>query len=57
MAIVERKQVQAQFSTMSNKLNEIENRKEPVVAFRVTNIKNSGRSLEQLVNENTGKMN
>ena len=55
-AEVEQERVQNQLATITTKLNEIDNRKEPVYAFRVTSVKDSGTANEQYVSENPGKM-
>ena len=47
--------MQNQLEVLSTKLNEISNRKEPVVAFRATSVKDSGSSQEQRVSKNPGK--
>ena len=44
MASVEQEKVQNQLEEMSVKLNEVANKKEPVVAFRGTSVKDSGSS-------------
>ena len=53
---VEQEKVQNQLTTMSAKLIEIDNRKEPVIAFRATSVKDSGSSNQQRVNKNPGKI-
>ena len=53
---VEQEKVKNQLTTMSAKLNEIDNRKEPVIAFRATSVKDSGSSMEQSVSKNPGKI-
>ena len=40
---------------MSAKLNEIDNRKEPVYAFRVTSVKNAWSSNTKWINFDPGK--
>ena len=55
-AEVEQERVQNQLATITTKLNEIDNRKEPVYAFRVTSVKDSGTSSQQHVVKNPGKM-
>ena len=40
---------------MTAKLNEIDNRKEPVYAFRVTSVKNSWSSYKNSIVYNPGK--
>ena len=40
IAMVELEKLQNQFEIVSVKLNEIENRREPIVAFRATGVKN-----------------
>ena len=54
-AAVEQEKVQKKLTAMSAKLNEIDSRKEPFYAFRVTSVKDSGHL--QRVNKNPGKMN
>ena len=51
------KEMPNQLATISAKLNEIDNRKEPVFAFRVTSVKDSGSSSQQSVSKSPGKMN
>ena len=53
---VEQEKVQNQLTTMSAKLKEIDELKEPVIAFRATSVKDSGTSSEQYVNISPGKM-
>ena len=55
-AKVEQEKLQNQLTAMSMKLNEIENRKEPVYAFRVSSVKNSGTSKQESVYDNPGEM-
>ena len=45
--------IQNQFGLMSVKLNEIENRKEPIVAFRVTSMQNF-KSSKKVFKNNPG---
>ena len=52
-AAVEQEKVQNQLKLISVKLNEIENRKEPVVAFRATSVKDAKASSTR-VNFNPG---
>ena len=54
-AEVEQERVQNQLAIITTKLNEIDNRKEPVYAFRVTSVKDSGSSSQQRVERNPGK--
>ena len=54
-AAVEQEKIQNQMTTMSAKLNEIDNRKEPVYAFRATSVKNSWSSSSTSVNYKPGK--
>ena len=51
---IENGKIQNQLATMSSKLNEIDNMKEPVYAFRVTSVKNSGPSSKQNVQQRPG---
>ena len=51
---LEQEKVQNQLKIMSTKLDEIENRNEPVIAFRATSVKDSGSNYEQSVNKNPG---
>ena len=53
---VEQQKVKNQLITMSAKLNEIDNRKEPVIAFRATVVKDSGSSWQQSVDKNPGRI-
>ena len=55
MAAVAQENVQKQLLTISTKVNEISNRKEPVIAFRATAVKDSGISREQQVSRNPGE--
>ena len=55
-AEVEQEKVRTQLATMSAKLNEIDNKKEPVYAFRVTSVKDSGSPRETHVAKNPGKI-
>ena len=59
MAAVAQENVQKQLLTISTKVNEISNRKEPVnkavIAFRATAVKDSGSSSEQRVSKNPGE--
>ena len=41
---------------MSEKLTEIDNRREPIYAFRVTSVKDSGSSSQLHVSKNPGKI-
>ena len=53
---VEQEKVKNQLTTMSAKSIEIDNRKEPVIAFRATVVKDSGSSSTQSVRKNPGKI-
>ena len=53
---VEQEKVQHQLATLSAKLNEIDNKKEPVYAFRVTSVKDVGGSSSQKVGQSPGNM-
>ena len=58
-AALEQEKVQNQLEAMSTvvlqlEMNEIENRKEPLIAFRATGVKDSGTSPEQPVDKNPG---
>ena len=55
-ASVEQEKVQNQLAIISAKLNEMNSRKEPVYAFRVTSVKDSGTLKEQYVSKNPGKI-
>ena len=46
-AAVEREKVQNQLESLSAKLDEVANNKEPVIAFRGTGVKDSGSSSTQ----------
>ena len=50
-AAVEQEKVQNQLESLSAKLNEVANKKEPVIAFRGTGVKDSGTSSTQSVNK------
>ena len=55
-AAVDKAKVQNQLAAMSAKLNEIQNREEPVYAFRVAGVKDVGSSRSISINRNPGKM-
>ena len=48
-AAVEQEKVQSQLESLSAKLDEVANNKEPVIAFRGTGVKDSGSSWTQSV--------
>ena len=54
-AAVEQEKMKNQLKVMSTKLNEVANKKEPVVAFRATSVKDSGDNAAQYVSKNPGK--
>ena len=49
MATVEQEKVQNQLKEISAKLDEVANKKEPVIAFRGSGVKDSGGSTQQPV--------
>ena len=53
---LEQEEIQNQLATMTAKLNEIDNRKEPVYAFRVTSVKGAGSSRDTHVTKSPGKI-
>ena len=48
-AAVEQEKVQSQLESMSAKLDEVANKKESLIAFRATSVKDSGTSSQQSV--------
>ena len=52
---LEQEKIQNQLATMTAKLNEIDNRKEPVYAFRVAGVKNAWSSWQSSITYNPGK--
>ena len=54
-AAIESEKVKNKLATISAKLNEIDNRKEPVYAFRVTNVE-AGSSSSERVSRHPGEM-
>ena len=53
---IETETIPNQLETMATKLNDIENRHEPVYAFRVTSVKDAGSSRIEHVSKYPGKI-
>ena len=52
---LEQEKIQNQLANMTAKLNEIDNKKEPIYAFRVTSVKNAWSSYNNRITYNPGK--
>ncbi len=55
-AAAEQEKIQNQLTTMSAKLNDLDNRREPVYAFRVTSVKNPHTSYTKSITYDPGEL-
>ena len=54
-AAVEQEKVQNQLESLSAKLDEVANKKEPIIAFRATGVKDSGTANSQYISPRHGE--